>query len=274
MGKRSVWAWGGAGCLTVIFFLFLTVRLWQSVPRPLEQFSAYALYPLLVLQQKVITPIKSYFTKRAEYSALQAHLQKIEQERETLLAQNIELNAMIDHMQEVHELIDFKKRYEYDDAMLAQVLVRNCSEQSQFYLVDRGSRDGIVIDMVALFKDCIVGKVIEVYPHYSKVLLVTDQLCKVASVCARSKALGIYQGTNSEYDAHLEHVSHLEAVEEDDLILSTGEGLIFPRGFALGRVKDWDRDGLFYHISVEPIIDVHALNYCYLVQKGDYKSAG
>lgn len=122
--------------------------------------------------------------------------------------------------------------------------------------------------MVALYKNCIIGKVTEVYPCHSKIVLVTDRTCNIAAVCAQSKALGIYHGANEEWTAHLEHVSHLAIIEQGDLVLSTGEGLIFPRGFGLGRITRSTRDGLFYTISLAPLVDVRAISHCYLVQKG------
>lgn len=268
MNKRSALLWLIATFSSSCLILVSSVYHWQIIPKSLEHYSANLIYPLLVLQNQVVTPVKNYFAKRVDYKNLQSLLNKVQQEHDQVLTENIELRGMIDHLQEVKELVDFKKRYNYENGLLAQVLVRNCSEQSQFYLVDRGSNDGVAVDMVALYKDCILGKVIEVYPRYSKILLITDCTCKVAAVCAQSKALGIYQGLNEEWQSKLEHVSHLSSIERDDLILSTGEGLVFPRGFALGKIKKWSRDGLFYEVSVQPLVDVRALNHCYLVQKG------
>jgi rod shape-determining protein MreC len=265
---RFFWLWLAVSLSGFLVFAFMMVPRWHAIPKAVEHSFSTLMYPLLVLQHRIITPFKNYCIQRNDYASLQELLAKTRKEHDCLVTENIELCAMIDHLQEVQELADFKKRYYDKQGLLAQVLVRNCSEQAQFYLVDRGSNDGVVADMVALYKDCIIGKVIEVYPRYCKILLVTDRLCKVAAVCSRSKALGIYQGMNEEWKSQLEHVSHLSSIEQNDLVLSTGEGLVFPRGFALGRVKRWSRDGLFYQVGVEPLVDVRSLSYCYLVQKG------
>ena len=260
----------------IIFSGAITFAVWyktislQQLVYPLEQCSASIAYPFLVMQHKIVGPIKDHLAQRAQSKIVSYELKKKASERDALLAQNIELRSMIDYMQEVSELIEFKKRYNYEQGALAQILVLNCTNKAHFCLVDRGSCDGICPDMVAIYKDCIVDKVVQVYPHYSKVLLMSDKECRVAAVCSESKALGIYHGNNDDCHAHLEHVSHLSQVQQGDLIVSTGEGLVFPRGFGLGRVKQWKRNGLFYHIEVEPLINIHTLKHCYLVQKGSH----
>lgn len=191
----------------------------------------------------------------------------LEAERQTLLSENIELNGLLSFAQETQELREFKKNYDCESALVAQVLSKHFSDQSHYFLVDGGTNKDIVPGMVVVYKDCLVGKVIEVYRHYCKVLLITDRLCKVAACCAKSKASGIYEGINQEWAAAFNHVSHLAHVEAGDLILSSGEGLLFPRGFGLGRVKSFVTNGLFHEINVEPLIDVRGIKYCCLLKK-------
>jgi rod shape-determining protein MreC len=198
---------------------------------------------------------------------LQEQLSKAQAERDAVLAQNIELQGIISFAQETQELVDFKRRYNFSQALLAQVLVKNFSEQSHFFLIDKGSSSGAQKDMVVIYKDCLIGRISEVYPHYSKVVLISDQSCKVAAYCAQSKATGIYQGSNEEWAASLNHVSHLSSLEIGELILSSGDGLIFPRGFGLGKIKEYHTQGLFQQVAIEPLVDLHAINHCYVVQK-------
>jgi len=216
-----------------------------------------------------VSPLKDYFANRKTISLLQEQLVQAQAERDNVLAQNIELHGMISFAQDTHELVQFKQRYNFSQALLAQVLVKNFSEQSHFFLIDKGSAAGAQKDMVVIYKDCLIGRVCEVYPYYSKVVLVSDQSCKVAAYCAHSKATGIFQGSNAEWAACLNHVSHLSSLEIGELIVSSGDGLIFPRGFGLGKIKSYQTEGLFHSVSIEPLVDLHAINHCYVVQKGE-----
>ncbi len=61
----------------------------------------------------------------------------------------------------------------------------------------------------------------------------------------------------------------LESVAVNDVIISSGEGLVFPKGFALGTVVAADKGELFYDIMVKPALDFKTLQYCMLVAKED-----
>jgi rod shape-determining protein MreC len=152
---------------------------------------------------------------------------------------------------------------------IAQVLARHFSSSNQFFLVDAGSSHGIKKDMVALYCNAIVGRVAEVYPWYCKVCLITDVDCKVAAVCLKKKASGIHEGINDESQSIMRYVSHLELVTIGDDVFSSGEGLVFPKGFALGKVVFADKGELFYAITIRPSLDFQTLRYCTLVAKED-----
>ena len=68
--------------------------------------------------------------------------------------------------------------------------------------------------MIAVFKDCLVGRVVEVYPYYSKVILITDPTCKVAAICTSTNVKGIHEGMLSLTTTKLSFVNHLEEVKK------------------------------------------------------------
>ncbi|MFI5332984.1 MAG: rod shape-determining protein MreC [Candidatus Babeliales bacterium] len=232
-----------------------------------EQLSAYLMYPVLVTQQHVVTPIKNFFAEKQTVHTLQQEVTLLQKERDALLAQTIELKSLLYYSDEIKELVDFKKQYEYEDALLVPVLVRNMSDQSHFFLVDGGENKGIEKNMIAVYSNGLIGKVEEVYPQYSKVVLITDRLCKVAATCIATNTCGIYEGCNDERVGLLNRVSHLDTVQEGDLVISSGQGLVFPRGFALGTIKKYTQDGLTYHVELEPLFDLASLNYCFILAK-------
>lgn len=230
------------------------------------------MYPALVVQKSIITPIKFYFQKRQTLQECYALIDRLQTERDELLAQNIQLNAMIDYEQEIAELVSFKQQYLDGQGTIAHVLVKHLSEQSQYFLIDKGADAGITVDMVAVYKNCLLGKVVEVFPQYSKVLLITDRLCKVAAYCPHTQTSGIHEGNNQEMITGMKYVSHLAQVEPDDLVLSSGDGLVFPKGFALGKIKTCNPEELFYDLSVELLCDLRTIEYCVLLQKGSSHS--
>lgn len=218
------------------------------------------------MQSSLVTPLKNFFERRRTNQELTRELHNLKMERDSALNENIKLHALLDYQKETSELIDFKKRYVLDKALISQVVTKHFSEQAHYFLIDAGSGKGVNPDMVAVYNNCLIGRVSEVYPLYSKVVLITDKSCKVAACCMKTKAYGIYQGTNNLSSGALTQVSHLSHIINEDMLLSTGEGLIFPKGFALGKINSYQVQGLFYTIITKPIVDMREIKYCQIIR--------
>lgn len=256
--------------LSGALFLFFAGK--QSIvylSRGTEKTASYIMYPVLIAQNKIVEPIKKWFEKKRTMQELEQYVVALQAERDELLADNIQLHATLDYLKDIKELIDFKKQYVEKNDYVVQILVKHFSEQSHFFLIDGGSYKGIKKNMVAVYKNCLIGRVTEVYPFYSKVVLITDKACKVASYCKQTKSNGIHHGTNNVSSTTINHVSHLSAVKKGDHVISSGEGLIFPRGFALGTIISYKAEDLFYTIEIEPLIDMRSISHCLIMQKGD-----
>jgi rod shape-determining protein MreC len=230
--------------------------------------ASYLVYPVLVMQRTYIEPLKNVWAQKRTVQELETRVAQLEQQKDDLTAQLIQLQASVGYAHDSKELVEFRQRYASSYATIAQVIIKHISDQEHSFLIGAGSYKGVQKDMVAVYKNHLIGRVVQVYPLYSKVLLITDRSCKVASYCVQTGATGIYTGCNQPGKSALHHVSHLMAVKEGDMVLSSGEGLIFPRGFALGTIKTAVVNGLLYDVTCEPLLDVRTLKYCYVVQKG------
>jgi rod shape-determining protein MreC len=241
---------------------------------PLETALSCFVYPFLKIQQLIIEPIQMWLSRRVAMNELQRLYISLQKDYELLLAENIALKAINQHMHNINELSSFfKARYYHKNTMvITQVLARHLSDQSQFFLVNAGTSQGVKKDMIALYQNCLIGKVTQVYPWYCKVCLITDNDCKVAVVCSETGSEGIVEGINNTEIMSLKYISHLSTVKMNDLVLSSGEGLIFPSGFGLGKIIDVKKENLFYVINVKPMIDFRSLRYCILIAKEDIEN--
>lgn len=243
----------------------------------IETVSSCCLYPLLRIQHMIVDPIAHWFSRSASTRELEKTIEDLQSSCDALCAENVALKAVCSYADETGDLRNFSKRYLLGNGQIGQVLARHFSSSSQFFLVDAGSSQGIKKDMVALYRNAIVGRVAEVYPWYCKVCLITDSDCKVASFCspatisakknAKKGVSGIHEGINNVSHTILRYVSHLESIKVGDELFSSGEGLVFPKGFALGKVICADKGDLFYDIKVQPSLDFQTLRYCALIAK-------
>lgn len=229
--------------------------------------ASYLVYPVISIQYHVIDPMKQWMLKRKTIQELEKELAVLREEYDELLADMIVTRAQKLYGEGIKEILEFSKQYVDQQGVVAQVLARNFSEQHHFILINAGLQKGIELDMVVVYKNNLIGKIVEVFPWYSKACLITDQLCKVAAICSQTNTHGIHEGMNRIDQSQLCYVSHLDEVMLNDLVLSSGEGTIFPQGFALGKIDSITEDGFYKKISLKPLCDFASLDYCVVIRK-------
>jgi rod shape-determining protein MreC len=234
----------------------------------LEKFSSYAIYPLFVLHHRIVEPCTQWMAKRRTVEGLERALTMVQAERDELMAEAIELRSESRYQSDTKELDESNKLLADAVVCKAQIIAKNFSDAAHYLLIDAGASKGVAKDMVVIYKQCLVGKVTDVYPWYSKVLPITDRACKVSACCLQTKALGVHEGRNLLYATSLNYVSHLEAVQVGDYIISSGEGLIFPRGLGIGQILSCSQDGLYHVVEVKPLVDLQSITYCTVIQRG------
>ncbi len=225
---------------------------------------SYLAYPVILINHQIINFCEQHaLILSSEQLIMQNNeLQSI---IEHMQAQNLALQAQSHYWQEHQELIEFNKRYDFSNQVLAQVFLKQFSDQEHFFLLDKGALDNIAVDMVAIYKNCLVGKVVQVYPKYCKLILLTDRTCKIAVYDQDTQALGICCGCNNIKHILLSYVSHLQKINQDDLLISSGDGEVFPQGFGVGKIIDLQVAGMYYDAHASLLFDLQNMHSCYLV---------
>lgn len=252
----------------IIFLLyFFSTQKFFAYKYFLGPVSSYIIYPIIKFQGKISGAIERYASKKKSIEMLNEKLNELQKEKDELMYDNVRLKASLGYLEQISELIEFKKNINLDSLIVSQIIHKQISDIGHFAFIDKGSQHGVEKDMVAVYKGCLLARVCDVYPTYSKIVYVTDSSCKIAAYCFKTGAVGIYEGANNLESASLNYVNHLQTLEVDDLIISSGEGLIFPQGFALGKVKNFLRNQVQYNVNVNPIIDIKKIKYCHLIKK-------
>jgi len=130
---------------------------------------------------------------------------------------------------------------------------------SRVVTLDRGANAGIALEDGVISADGVVGRIVEVTPLTSTVLLITDGASKVPAVVQRGRWWGIATGTNSR--VRMQYVSQDAKLKNGDVVV-TGEGRSFHAGFVIGVVSQIDHpEGALYQTAVvEPAVDFGRLS--------------
>ncbi len=138
-------------------------------------------------------------------------------------------------------------------AIVATVVGYDPENLARIVTIDRGSNSGVQRDDGVIDPDGVVGRVVDVAPLRSTVLLAIDGASKVPAVVQRGRWWGIATGTNARI--RLQYVSQDAKLRVGDAVV-TGDGRSFRAGFALGRISEVDHpEGALYQTAVvEPAV--------------------
>ena len=157
------------------------------------------------------------------------------------------------------KLLSIKDDYDYH-LISARVIGREQAALSKTILINKGTAYGLKAGMPVLAQPGLIGRVVDVSWHAAKVLLLIDESSNIDAIVQRSRVQGIIHGAGSR-GCVLKYVSKAQDVKENDVIVSSGIGGVFPKGLMLGVVSQVDRQesGLFLKIKVAPSIDFSKL---------------
>ena len=127
-------------------------------------------------------------------------------------------------------------------------------------MINKGAVHGLKTGMPVIAPPGLIGRLIDVSWHASKVLLFIDENSNVGAIVQRTRTQGIISGAGPR-GLILKYISKTQDVKEGDVIVSSGMGGVFPKGLLIGQVSHVDRqdDGLFLKINVAPFVDFSKL---------------
>ncbi|HEV2472082.1 MAG TPA: rod shape-determining protein MreC [Chthonomonadales bacterium] len=148
--------------------------------------------------------------------------------------------------QRLQRMLGFREHY-INKTLPAQVIGTGGADQSQVLYIDKGLDYGLQQDMPVITADGIVGKVKDVFPHTSQVLLLTDPTSGVGVILQTTRIRGILRG-RAWGQLQVADISPDSRVKAGEPIVTSGGDQIFPRGLAVGTVEkvvpDPDHDPL------------------------------
>lgn len=250
--------------------VFFNIHFSGALRRTASELGSYCVYPFLYVQSAFINPYYTLCQGLEPYGDLLRKHKDLCKAYNALQSNYIALHATATYAQDVEkELAWFKKRFDAATGHIVPVMGVHCSERQHTMLIEGGSRHGFEKDMIVLADNLLVGKITTVYPWYSVVQLITDPASCVSVYGVGSGAHGIVRGTGSPEILHLERVDHLSPVQEQELLLSSGDGLVVPRGYGVGLVDQYNSDGLYYTGSVKVLQRIADLKTCLVFDRNN-----
>lgn len=131
-----------------------------------------------------------------------------------------------------------------DRAMLAGILRVDLDPFRHRVILDRGANAGVTKGQAVVDGDGVFGQVTNVGPYSAEVILLSDLSHAIPVQISRNGLRTIAQGTGDEEarTLTLPYLPRNADVKKDDVLLTSGLGGVFPRGYPVARVTDVKRD--------------------------------
>lgn len=194
--------------------------------------------------------------------------QELQAEITRLRLEQARLKEDAEQGRRLQTLVGFKERF-ISQTMMAQVIGTSGSEQSHVIYIDKGSHDGVRTDMAVITPDGIVGKVKDVFPWSSQVLMINDRESGAGVILEKSRLQGILRGTTLG-EMLVDGVMADQKVDIGDQIIASGGDRIYPKGLPVGTVSSVapDREtGTFLTIKVKAAADLNRLEEVLVITK-------
>lgn len=245
-----------AGLSILLIFVFISLSLrWPRLVRPLESLLIEVTAPVLAvgarLKDGCLRLWRGYFYLvgvQAENEALKQRLAQLEAQAHLYQEAKLE-------QERLRRLLELKVQLALP-VQGARIIGYEITPWFKCALLDKGAREGLQRGMGVVNAEGVIGRLVECYPHYAKVLLLLDRSSAVDALVQRTRLRGILAGDGGR-GCRLKYIHKDQDVQVGDLVLTSGVGGIFPAGLPLGKVTAVDRKspGIFQEVEVTPAVD-------------------
>ncbi len=153
----------------------------------------------------------------------------------------------------------------------ATVVGRESGNYMTVITLDCGSANGIEVNMPVVTDDGVIGYVSEVGLTWCKVSTIIETATSVGAYVERSGEIGIVKGDYSLKNKGYCQMSYLATdsdIKVGDRIISSGIGVVYPRGLLIGTVTEIVPDEASRTLSahIEPAVDLKEVVHVMIIK--------
>ena len=176
------------------------------------------------------------------------------------------------------KILDLNNTLSSEEFLNATVINRNLGYCFNTITIDKGSSNGVKVDMPVIVSECLVCKVISTTAFNSTVKLLTneDRNNKI-SVKINIGQKFVY-GLLTDYDQKkncfiIEGIDQNVDIPIDSIVTTTGLGNLFPSGIMVGKVKNIETDNfdLAKIVEIESAVDFNDLSFVTILRREEKK---
>ncbi|WP_185878463.1 rod shape-determining protein MreC [Blattabacterium cuenoti] len=164
------------------------------------------------------------------------------------------------------ENVEYLQQYIYTPV---KIINNSIHEQENYITINKGSLDGIKIDMGIILSDGIAGIIIKTSPHFSIAISLLNPKIKVNARLRKNKYFGTvsWEGLDHEHVVLYDIPRH-SIFSKGDIVETDGKSATFPEGIPIGKVCSYrfDEEHANYVIKVKLFSNFSTIENAYVVK--------
>ncbi|MDJ0633624.1 MAG: rod shape-determining protein MreC [Xenococcaceae cyanobacterium MO_188.B29] len=177
----------------------------------------------------LVSPFQSQRQLQLENKLTNARILQLEQRLNELEQQN----------KQFQELLGYAAQQEL--SITAPIIGRSAGIWWNQITLGKGRNDGVEKGFIVSGIGGVIGRIIQVTPHTSRVLLISDPNSRVGAVVTRTRHPGFIQGQNSQAVV-MRFFTQVADVRVGDTITTSSLSYLYPAGLPIGKVKSVNVD--------------------------------
>jgi rod shape-determining protein MreC len=208
------------------------------------------------------------WTTYLDWKNVRTENHRLRDENQRLRVEALVVTETLQENGRLRRLLDLRTRMPLD-TLPGEIIAREWGGWVRSLTVNRGRADEIRKLTAVISPDGLVGRVVEVRPGTSVVQVLTDPASTVGAHVLRTRTPGVVEG-EPRGTVRFKYLARDGALNIGDLVVSSGQGGLFPRGVPIGRVSNLDQrtSGLFHLAILEPVVDLARIDEVLLVTGG------
>ncbi|PIP41556.1 rod shape-determining protein MreC [Candidatus Desantisbacteria bacterium CG_4_8_14_3_um_filter_40_12] len=257
---RFFWKHGRENVIILLLFISIILMITHTSfsVNYLKKGIANVLIPFQIFASQMKFSARDFFLSIQELRDVKLENKRLRKTIRIVHAEKQKYQKALQENQRLKSLLGYKEQLPYK-SIAARVISYDPSNWENTIMIDKGKKDGIYhMAPVVAYQDRregLVGRVLDVNANSSSVLLLYDQNSMIGGEILRTQYKGIIEGDNYRY-CSLKYLPYDAVVKKKDIIITSGDGGIFPKGLFIGFVVNVGRKerGLFRDVTILPFI--------------------
>ena len=198
--------------------------------------------PVQGFMYRIATSVSKLFRSIGERRQLTAKYEELKDRVAQLEQQQLKMDETVRENERLRTLLDFKEDRDLFTVTGVRITGKDPGNWFNTLTADKGSKDGITVNMAVVTDKGLIGRVTDVGSHWSKVRTIVDGQSSVSALIERTRDNGMVKGNNTlTFEDGLCQMINLPLDSDvviGDRIITSGLDGIFPKGINIGEVVE------------------------------------